>query len=164
MRSRIAMLVGLSLTAPLAGSCAPAGARSEGPPRVTQRFDPRAVETVDGQVLGVDRIPARDQLSSGVHITLRDDLGHPLSVDLAPGWYLDAKGLHFGARERVQVRGVRTQVAGQPAFIAEEVRKGGKVVRLRDKQGRPLWSPRRSPPAASGAAPPLPAAPAGSAR
>lgn len=146
----VAIVVGLAV--PLAGSCAPQGARSEGPPRATQRFDPQAVETVDGEVLGVDRIPIQDQLAYGIHITVRDDLGRPVSVRLAPGWYLDQKGLRFAPRERVEVRGVRTRIAGEPAFVAEEVKKGGKVVRIRDEQGRPLW-PSRPAPAPAGSAP-----------
>ncbi len=164
MRVPTSVLVGLCLAVPFAVSCTPAGAQSEGPPRVTQRFDPSAIETVNGEVLGVDRIPAQDQLSSGVHITLRDDRGHPISVHLGPGWYLDEKGLHFGRSEHVEVRGARTQVGGEPAIIAEEVTQGGKVVRLRDEQGRPLWGPRRAPPADGGTLPASPVTPAGSPR
>lgn len=155
MRRTKAILLSVCFT-PLLGSCAPGGARPEGPPRATHRFEPRAVETVDGRVLGVDRIPAQDQLSYGVRLKVRDDLGRPVSVRLAPGWYLDEKGLRFAPRERVEVVGVRTRVEGEPAFLAEEIHKGDQVVRLRDKQGRPLWQPRR---ARADAGPPAPAPP-----
>jgi len=74
MRASTALLLALGL-APFAVCCAPAGAGSEGPPRATHRFDPQAVETVEGRVLGVDRTSAQDQLSYGVHFTVRDDLG-----------------------------------------------------------------------------------------
>lgn len=149
----------LACVSPLAGSCAPAGAQSEGPPRVTQRFDPRAVETVDGRILGVDRTPIQDQLAYGVHITVSTDRGRPVSVHLAPGWYLDEKGLRFAPREQVEVRGYRTEVRGEPAIIAEEIKKGGRVVRIRDERGRPLWTPRRAPAPAGSAAPASPSPP-----
>lgn len=103
----------------------------------THRFDPGAVETVDGRVLGVDRAPPSDTLATGVRLKLGGDDG-PVSVDLAPGWYLDQKGLHFATNERVRIRGSRVH----NAIVAQEITAGGRVIQLRDSQGRPLWRPK----------------------
>lgn len=119
---------------------------------------------MDGRVLGVDRTSAQDQLSYGVHLTVRDDLGRPVAVRLAPGWYLDQKGLHFSRSERVEVRGVRMEVQGEPAILVEEIKKDGKVVRIRDERGRPLWRPRQAPATGGSSAPPAPAPPSSAPR
>lgn len=127
----------MTAVALVVSGCAP-GATS-GPPRATERFDPRAVETVDGQVLGVDRVPIQDQLAYSVHLTLGRAEGGPVSVSLGPGWYLSRHGLSFSPRDVVEVRGMRVEHEGKSSIVAEEVKKNGKVVRLRDEQGRPLW-------------------------
>jgi len=85
-------------------------------------------------------------------------------VRLAPGWYLDQKGLHFSPSERVEVRGVRMEVQGEPALVAEQIKKGGKVVRIRDERGRPLWRPRPVPATGGSSAPAAPAPPSGAPR
>ncbi len=162
MRASVVVLVFVSL--PLLPACAPGAAQAEGPPRASQRFDPQAVQTVDGRVLGVDRIPIQDQLAYGVRITVRDESGRPVAVHLAPGWYLDKQGLHFSPREQIEVRGYRTDVEGKPAIMAEKITKDGKVVRVRDERGRPLWRSRPAP-ASSGSAPvPAPGSPPASPR
>jgi hypothetical protein len=116
--------------------CAPGAV---GPPRASERFDPQAVETVDGRVLGVDRVPIQDQLAYSVHLTLGQAEGGPVSVALGPGWYLSRQGLSFSPRDVVEVRGVRVEHEGKTSIVAEQVKKGGKVVLLRDERGRPLW-------------------------
>lgn len=133
--SQLAVVLALGLC-----SCAPGGiGRESGPARATERFDPQAVETVDGQVLGVDRVPIQDQLAYSVRLTLGRPRGAPISVTLGPGWYLDKQGLSFSRNDMVEVRGARVEHEGKSSIVAEEVRKGGKVVRLRDERGRPLW-------------------------
>lgn len=109
------------------------------------RPDPGAVQLVDGQVLGVDRRPPSEALGSSVRLTLGGKAGVPVSVTLGPGWYLDQQGLHFAPNERVHVRGTRIEQNGRSSIVAQEITAGGRVVRLRDAAGRPLWG---SPPPA----------------
>lgn len=123
--------------------CAP-GATSG--PRTTQRFEPQAVETVDGQVLGVDRVPIQDQLAYSVRLTLGRAEGGPVQVSLGPGWYLSEHGLSFSPRDVVEVHGVRVEREGKSSIVAQDVKKNGKVVRLRDERGRPLWGAPSAPP------------------
>ncbi len=143
-----ALIWSLGLTSALvvAGCVGGQVAPREGVPEAdTHRFDPGTIETVDGQILGVDRTAPSDQLASGVHLTLGRAEG-PIAVDLGPGWYLDRQGLHFAPNERVQVRGSRVQQSGKSAIVAQEITARGRVIQLRDRQGHPLW---RAPPAAA---------------
>ena len=51
--------------------------------------------TVDGEVLGVDRVPAADRLASGPRLQLEQADRVTFAVELAPDWYLDRQGLRF---------------------------------------------------------------------
>jgi len=50
---------------------------------------------------------------------------------------LDAKIING---DKVEVKGVRTNLAGKPVVIAAEVKKGDKVLVLRDAAGVPVWA------------------------
>jgi hypothetical protein len=91
--------------------------------------------SVDGEIMGVDRVPPSERLDSGMRVTLRTDASEPVVVDLAPEWYLTQNGLAFGKNDRMKVEGSR---AGS-VFYATRVEKAGKRVELRDPTGRPLW-------------------------
>jgi hypothetical protein len=70
---------------------------------------------------------------------MRADTEQPVTVLLAPGWYLERSGVRFRNAERMEVRGSRVLRSGEPVIIASEVRQGETTVRLRDENGRPLW-------------------------
>jgi len=98
---------------------------------------------LDGEVLGVDRVAPADRLASGVRLHVRPGDAAPVVVDLAPDWYLDRRGLHFGRSERVRVEGVRTSRDEKSVIYATRITKDGKTVELRDPAtGEPLWNER----------------------
>ena len=117
----------LALLAQLA-SCGPARAPSppQGPPL-----------TIAGTVVGVDNVSPEDQLARGLRVTVQPDGERKVLVDLAPGWYLNQRGLHFSERDRLSVEGRLSP--GDPAIAASRVTKGTTTVALRDAAGRPLW-------------------------
>jgi hypothetical protein len=102
--------------------------------------------TADGEVIGVDRNDASQQLSQGLTLELRADSDEPLVVRLAPGWYLDEQGVSYGPKERLSVRGHREVQNGQNVFVVQEVRSNGRWIPLRDATGQPLWQERRPAP------------------
>jgi hypothetical protein len=92
---------------------------------------------LDGEVIGVDRVPPDQALAGNVRLRVQTDADEPVVVVLAPGWYLDERGLRFSRSERVKLT---TTQSGDPAtFVATEVQKGEQRVPLRDERGRPLW-------------------------
>jgi hypothetical protein len=95
--------------------------------------------TADGEVLGVDRRDPAYELSEGLRVELRNDARQPVVVRLAPGWYLDERGIAYGPRERLTVRGRREVRQGSSEIVVTEVRQNGRWVPLRDSAGRPLW-------------------------
>lgn len=99
--------------------------------------------TADGEILGVDRQPPGYELAQGLSVRLSTDEAQPIVVQLAPGWYLEEKGVAFRARERMTVRGRREVRDGREVLIATEVRRGENWIPLRDETGRPLWKQNR---------------------
>ncbi|HEX9051997.1 MAG TPA: hypothetical protein VF841_15815 [Anaeromyxobacter sp.] len=121
------------------GSC-PGCGRMGGPGRMGARggraFDPKAVTTIQGQVVDVQRT-ARGR-HQGVHLTVAMG-SENLAVLLGPDFYVDAQPLKLAKGDQVEVKGARTTFGGQPVIIAQEVRRGDQVLALRDADGVPLW-------------------------
>ncbi len=101
-------------------------------------YDPKTVETIEGQVVEVDEVAPMRGMSSGVHVVLKTEKG-AVDVHLGPAWYLDHQDTQLAVGDRVEVRGSRIEVGGKPAVVAAEVKKGGETLQLRDAHGLPVW-------------------------
>jgi hypothetical protein len=102
-------------------------------------YDVKTVETVIGEVVKVDRITPMRGMAYGVHLVVKTDKGD-VSVQLGPQWYLENQDVKIEPKDKVEIKGSRVTVQGQPAIIAAEVRKGGDVLILRDEAGVPMWA------------------------
>jgi len=121
----------------LAAACGPPG-----PPSYPQRASEPAhsAAAIDGEVLGVDRVPPSDKLASGVQLRVHPAAQATVVVDLAPDWYLDEHGLTFAPSERVRVEGRRVEKKGGVVIYATRVKKGDKTLEIREPgTGKPLW-------------------------
>lgn len=98
-------------------------------------YDPGALDTVSGDVTRVDRIPQAGG-GPGMHLVMRTDAGDHVSVALGPLWVAERYGIAVG--DRVEVTGWRV-VRGKTALVAAEVKRGDRIIRLRDREGTPLW-------------------------
>jgi hypothetical protein len=99
------------------------------------RYDPGSLETVAGEVTRIERLPQAGG-GRGMHLVLRTDAGDHVSVALAPLWVAERYGIRVG--EPLQVTGWRV-VRGKSALVAAELKRGDRVVRLRTREGAPLW-------------------------
>ena len=102
-------------------------------------YDTKTVETVSGEVMNVDRITPMRGMSSGVHLVVKTDKGE-VSVHLGPQWYLENQDIRIEPKDRVEIKGSRVTIQGQPVLIAAEVKKGDQVLKLRDEAGIPMWA------------------------
>ena len=101
-------------------------------------YDPKAVETISGEVTKVDRITPAKGMSGGIHMLVKTDK-ETVSVHLGPSWYLENQDVKIEPKDKVEVKGSRVTFGGKPALIASEVRKGNEVLTLRDEAGFPAW-------------------------
>jgi len=102
-------------------------------------YDPKTVETLKGEVVGVEQFTPQKGMSPGVHLQLQTDK-EKISVHLGPAWYIDRQEVELAKGDRIEVKGSRVSFEGKPAVIAAEVRKGDETLTLRDSSGFPVWS------------------------
>lgn len=108
-----------------------------GPP-YAKMYDPKTVETISGEVVGIDRITPMKAMSYGVYMNVRTGK-ETVSVQLGPGWYLEKQDVKIEPMDKVEVKGSRITFGEKPALIAREVKKGNEVLTLRDDSGFPDW-------------------------
>ena len=102
-------------------------------------YDPKTVESVEGEVVSVENITPVKGMYSGVHLMVKTGT-ETISVHLGPGWYMENQDLRIEPKDKVQIKGSRITYEGKPALIAAEIKKGEDTLRLRDDTGFPVWS------------------------
>lgn len=103
-------------------------------------WDASSVTTVSGEVTAVEKYtPGRGGNSYGLQLTLKTDK-ETLPVILGPAWYIEQEHFAVAPKDRVEIKGSRMLIQGQPTIIAAEVKRGDKILNLRDDKGMPLWT------------------------
>lgn len=110
-----------------------------GAPAQAPLYDPDTVTTVRGTATAVTVVPARSGRMGGVHLTLGSE-EHATQVHLGPVWFLRGEGIEVAKGDAVEVTGSLVDSEGQSFLVARELKKGEKVVKLRDQQGVPVWA------------------------
>jgi hypothetical protein len=106
-------------------------------------YNPKTVETIIGEVVGVDTIIPIMGMSRGVHLRVKTQTNE-FSIHLGPTWYLNHQEVQFQPNDQVEVTGSRIVFTGELTMIAVEVRRGSAILKLRDSHGIPIWSGWRS--------------------
>ena len=101
------------------------------------QYDLKTEETLTGIVVAAP--PAKTNLPQPVHLTLKAEK-ESIPVILGPGWFVEKAGVAIAALDKIEVKGSRIIFQGKPAIIAAEVKKGDKVLKLRNEKGVPLWT------------------------
>lgn len=94
--------------------------------------------TVQGTVLTVDTVTGRRGWS-GIHLAV-ESKEMKYDVHVGPAAYVEQHGFNFAAGDQVEIFGSEITYNGAKTLIAREIKKGGKTLVLRDKQGFPVWS------------------------
>ncbi len=102
-------------------------------------YNPATVETVSGTVETVDKITPMKGMYSGIHIVVKTDK-ESIDVHLGPEWYIERLDTRIEKGDKIEVKGSRVTIAGKPAIIAAEVKKGDSTLVLRDSAGVPAWA------------------------
>ncbi len=129
---RLGILTAIVFTAGVLGSVLAHGQRGG------RLYNPSTETTVQGSVTAVNATTGRRGWN-GVHLSLTS-ADQKYDVHVGPSAYLASQGFTFAKGDQVEVVGSKVDIGGSPALIAREIKKDGKVLSLRDKQGFPLWS------------------------
>jgi hypothetical protein len=132
----------LSLLMAAAGWAQPGTGAGGGGPRVHYgtMWEPKTVETLSGEIVAVDKyVPGRGGTSYGVRLSLKTEK-ETIPVVLGPARYIEEQHIKFEPKDKVEIKGSKMSIQGQPTIIAQEVKKGDQVLKLRDDKGAPLWT------------------------
>lgn len=137
------MFSGLAGTAEiLAQGQAPGQQPSSLPPGWGRLYDPKTVETLKGEIVAVDTVTAgRMDIPGRVVLTLKT-AKETIPVYVGPEWYVKQQEVKLVAGDQVEVKGSRVAMDGKPYIIPNYVKKGDRVLQLRDDTGLPLWAGR----------------------
>ena len=101
-------------------------------------YDPDAEITIATTIEEVNE-ESGDMGMIGIHLVVKAD-EETLEVHLGPSTYLADQGFAFKKGDHIELTGSRVKQEDATFLIAREVKKGDKVLTLRDEQGRPAWA------------------------
>ncbi|MDA8089378.1 MAG: hypothetical protein M0Z61_04035 [Nitrospiraceae bacterium] len=102
-------------------------------------YNPQTVEPISGTIESVDKFTPMRGMGYGIHLMVKTDK-ETIPVHLGPGWYIERQDMKFKKGDKVEVTGSRVTFEGKPAIIAQEVKKDGGTLILRDDAGIPEWA------------------------
>jgi hypothetical protein len=112
---------------------------SEAPIHFSRMYDLKTVATLSGEVTAVEQFsPGRGGPPQGLRLRVQFPQ-ETLKVILGPIVYVEQQNAKFAAGDRVEVKGSRMTVRGEPLIVAAEVKKGDQVLKMRNANGEALW-------------------------
>jgi sporulation protein YlmC with PRC-barrel domain len=108
-------------------------------------FDPKSIKRINGQVIKVNRVVPKsgNLLETEIELIVYVGQKDVIPVYLGPVWYVAGpeQKSPFQSGDQVTVTGSWiTSEGASPFMIAVEVMKGDETLKLREKDGRALWS------------------------
>lgn len=109
----------------------------------SRMYDPKTIETINGEVESIGAIKPKSGMSCGVCLKIKNGK-EIVPVHLGPEWFIENQDVAIEPLDDVEVKGSKITLDGEPALIAAEIKKGEKMMILRDNKGFPRWSCWRS--------------------
>lgn len=104
-----------------------------------RKFDSESVDEFEGRIEEIIHAGGENGEDKGVELVLKtgDDL---ITVHLGPAWYINHQSERFKEGDKVIARGSKIVHNHQDIIIAEWLKYGNYMLRLRFKNGHPLWN------------------------
>lgn len=103
-----------------------------------REFDVNTVEELTGKIAEIKFSGKDNSESKGMELVLQSD-EKLTPVHLGPAWYMNMQPGKLKKGDIVTVRGSRVDLNHKSALIAQELKQGKKLLRLRDENGHPHW-------------------------
>ena len=117
------------------------GQKGRGQPMGMPQYDTATEVTLQGSITKVESHAGRRGWN-GTHLVVSFD-SETLTVHVGPSNYVAQQEFSFAAGERIEVTSSRIKFQGADVLIAREIKKGDKVLTLRNSRGIPAWSRNR---------------------
>ncbi|MCX5828565.1 MAG: DNA-binding protein [Deltaproteobacteria bacterium] len=102
-------------------------------------YNPANLETFSGEVIGLEQTVPMKRMNQGIALVVKTET-ETVTIHLGPSWYMERLDAKIVKGDKVEVKGVRTTLAGKSVVLAAEVKKGDSVLVLRDASGVPVWA------------------------
>jgi len=102
-------------------------------------YNPANMVTLSGEVIGLEQTVPMKRMNQGIALVVKTEK-ETVTVHLGPNWYMERLDTKIAKGDQVEVKGVRTTLAGKSVVLAAEVKKGDSVLVLRDASGVPVWA------------------------
>lgn len=106
-------------------------------PMMMGHYDAKTELTIEGTVEKIVPPAFEHMPHMGVHLFVKSG-SDVFQVHLGPAEFVE-KTMTFKEGDAVQVTGSKMKMMGETVVIAREVKKGDKVLKLRDENGMPAW-------------------------
>lgn len=103
-------------------------------------FKTDAVTTAEGTVKSVDTFTPETGASPGLKLKIETTNKETETVQLGPQSWMDSQNIKFNEGDRITVTGSKVRHGLSKVIMASEIKKGDQTLRLRDEQGRPMWT------------------------
>ena len=102
-------------------------------------YKPETVMMIAGDVLSIEKRVLMKKMYFGIVLILKSQQ-ETLPVHLGPVWYIERLDFEISKGDQLEIKGAKALLNNQPAIIAAEVKKGDRVLILRDNAGIPVWA------------------------
>ncbi len=107
---------------------------------MARMFDPKTVETLTGEIAAVHTAASgMPGVASRITLDLKT-AKETVAVYLGPEDYYQKQSLKLAQGDKVEVKGSRVIMGGNPVIIPNYVKKGDQTLNLWDDQGVPPWA------------------------
>lgn len=103
-----------------------------------RNFDMETVEKLTGKIADIKFSGKDNSENKGVELLLQFD-EQLMPIHLGPAWYMNMQRGKFKKGDIITVQGSRVAMNHKFVIIAQELKLGNKVLRLRDATGHPHW-------------------------
>jgi hypothetical protein len=104
----------------------------------SKMFDSRAIETIKGEVLAIEKFIPLKGMSYGLQIIVRTETDTIVAY-LGPEWFMDNQDVHIERQDIIEIKGSRIRFAAKAILIATEILRRADILRLRNAYGYPAW-------------------------
>ncbi len=107
--------------------------------KYNKNFDPAKMTTIEGTIKSVGTFQPEKESALGLQLNVETKTGESVIVHCGPSHYTAQQDFNFKTGDTVTISGSKTRIWMKQVIMASEIQSGGKTLRLRDQQGRPLW-------------------------
>lgn len=104
-----------------------------------RKFDVKKMDVLTGKLAEVRFSGKKKSENRGVEFLIETE-EKVIPVHLGPAWFVNKQSENFKMGDVVTIKGSKMHANHEPVLIAQEVKKGNDVLRLRDEYGYPYWT------------------------